>query len=675
MFKKSKTIIALCLISLCCLSCGFVGFADSATDTAASLSTFEMVAGAEVRTAEPNGIRFTTQISSSEYDALQAKVEEGVYKSVEFGSIICPSYYVTEENGGLTLENEYVQTAKRTTWDSEYNPDKATDVYQYNCDLINIKDDNLAREFQAIGYCTIVDAQDNTATYYATVKNEGDNARTPLYVATYNIVKNGSDSDFLLETVDKAMVGNELTLSDTAAKTVDIGDEIDLPKGFVAGKEVVLSYSSEEPGIAKVENGKIKGVAYGKTNIIASLIGKTQTYQKKIPVTVNDPNFNDQPVRTSGDATGKTQRSISSSIFYEKGVGVYAQAEINHNVKQLGAQWNTLQFEITFEGNGNKQACMDLTTIDLVYSKMITKGTFFVVENPEGSATKYTSYASAFVPQSVLNEKGVDMSKGWNSVWVAAKVPGDSMIVEGFEHTSQMWWCSGLTLFGEQGWFVTEGETMKMEFDGDTEKDFGYSAVLNNYGLWIEAYAKADGTNASTFQVYFRPETNENGVALQNYKTSGGNTTTWQVVIGRNNTVNSDAFKNFIYYRIFLSYEQLSKKAYYNSSTSQNDYLYGISESNPFTINSELYLTGAFQSDSDADKMDFYYRDADRTDGYKIVKEHTTNATLMSADRRGPKNNWYISRPYVGMPDSVKSGGTQDLVTTEGIQPFAYVTD
>ena len=280
--KKFITTLALSLLSLGCV----VGGVSSINSTTASaegnpewLSSFKMVAGAEIRTADPNGIRFTTEISAQQYKDLMANVGEGKqYSAVEFGTLICPTYFA-ENYGGITSEtNEYVSRVERTTWDVEYNPTKATDVYHYNGDVVRIKPANLVQEFQAVGYCTVTPTEGEAETYYATIVNEGDNARTPIYVATYNIVNYNSTSDYLFEIVDTVMENNEMVLAGDAERTINTGDEIALPEVTVAGKKVVAEFTSAEPGIAKIENGKIVGVAYGKTKITASIQGRTQAY-------------------------------------------------------------------------------------------------------------------------------------------------------------------------------------------------------------------------------------------------------------------------------------------------------------------------------------------------------------------------------------------------------------
>ena len=147
---KRKTLLTLVLSFL--LAGSILGGAFTMTPKAMAeesnpewLSSFTMLAGAEVRTADPNGIRFTTEISASEYNALMAKVESGEYASVEFGTLICPMEHA--ENGAIKdSSNEHVTKIVQQGWDAEYNPTLQTEVYQYNGDILGLTDADLVRE-------------------------------------------------------------------------------------------------------------------------------------------------------------------------------------------------------------------------------------------------------------------------------------------------------------------------------------------------------------------------------------------------------------------------------------------------------------------------------------------------------------------------------------------------
>lgn len=680
--KKFMTTLALSLLSFTC-AVGGVCFLNTTAETAEGnpdwLSSFKMVAGAEIRTAEPNGIRFTTEISVAQYNALMDQVGGGQYSSVEFGTLICPTYFA-DNNGGITSENnEYVSRVVRTTWDAEYNPSKETDVYQYNGDLVNIKNANLVQEFQALGYCTVTPVDGNAITYYAEVEKEGDNARTPLYVATYNIVNYQNDSDYLLSMVDTVMAENELVLSDCEDKTIDTGDGIALPEVTVAGKKIVAEFTSAEPGIAKIENGEIVGVAYGKTKITASIQGKTQAYKKSFNVTVNDTRFANQPVRTSNEIGGN--RSLSTSIYYVKDDGVYAQATVNHDALNLGTQWETLRLSVLFAAANYAGGTISLTEQDVVCSISNMSGTFFAVENEASAATKYTSYITTYISQAQLTALGVDMTSGYTSVMVEVAVPGDTLYLEGFEHTYRAVMSSGVSLFGEDGWFVTKGKTQAVEFDTTTntannpdKKSFTYGATLNKYGLWIEAVVKADSelkTSGETgvFSIYFRPNTDNGAYQVYNYS----NAYSWSLSYARSSTALNAGYANTIYAKFFIDYEKLSGENYPSSANSSVKYLWGTSATNPITIESTVYLNMDFKSTASSDTLDYYYRsnvNLATMSNYQLAWYHTTNnGQYATTDSRyGAQNLWCVSRKFIGMPIAATgTSGTFDPVTKDGL--------
>ncbi len=674
---KTKFIIAMLALVTCCFLFGTIAIRPmgAVADNSSPVSSFQMIPGAQVRTAEPSGMRFTAQISATEYDELQKGIENGTYLSVEFGSIICPSVYV---NGELTLETEQAKSVKRTTWDKEYNPSKGTDVYQYNCDLIGILEQNYVAEFQAIGYCTITPAEGEAVTYYAKVLNEGDNARTPIYVATYNIVNNNDTSDFLLDMVDVAMEGRELKVDVEEELTLNTGDEIDLPLVTVAGQKIVTNFTSNESGIAKIENGKIVGVAYGKTKITASIQGKNGTYEKSFNVMVNDSRFINQPVRTSNEING--DRSLSTSIYYVKNDGVYMQATVNHDTLNLSTQWATLMLTAHFQDSGSISV-ISLTEQDVVRHQM-TNGTFFAVKNDEGAKTNYTSYVTGYVSQAQLTAINVDMSKGYTGVWFEVNVPGETIRLDGRQHNVTQVWHSGVSLFGEEGWFVTEGKTQAVEFDTTTnvannpdKKAFTYGATLNKYGLWIDIVVKADSSfdNSATgafFSIYFRPNTNNGAFELFSYNNTAF---TWKLAYLIDSTALNAGYTNTIYAKFFIDYAKLSSESYQSSADANVKYLWGANANTPITIDSSVYLNISFTSNAASDTLDYYFRSnknlADMNN-YVLQYFHTTNDNHYGAtdSRNGPKNMWCTSRKFIGAPIGLTGAdSTYDKVTKDGL--------
>lgn len=574
--KKIITTLALSLLSL-----GFAvgGVSSWTTETASAegnpawLSSFKMVAGAEIRTADPNGIRFTTEISAEQYNAIMEKVGTD-YTDVEFGTIICPTYYV-ENNGGLNLENTEAQHVERTTWDVEYNPTKATEVYQYNGDLIRIKNENLTKEFQAIGYCTVTPAEGEAVTYYATVENEGDNARTPLYVATYNIVNYGNDSDYLLEMVDTAMVNNTLALSQTSA-SVGYQATVDFPVvATVAGNEVVVSYTVEDPTIATFAGGKLTGNKIGTTNLVATLTGKTETYEVKIPVTVSVDvsRFDGKSSVSSTDLSGKY--SFTQTAYYESGVGVWMYGVVTHSQKNWNISFCPIVGGITFGVHSGGENLLPNER------KSFENVQIWTINNADGSFT--TSFVG-LAKESDFNNK---VTANLVEVTPIFENGGAIQVHVQAGTTGTSWWQMPSELVDQNG-FLTGGATKKsVQFtDTTTKKAFTYSATLNEYGLFFEAEVRTNGNKeANLIFVYAKDYVGGFGEFYLGMNTGG--ISSWHSVRGLQAGDDSAfGFKTQIYYRAFYSW-----------STLANLGLVDYNSANP--VESTVYLKVLFESGSD----------------------------------------------------------------------------
>lgn len=504
---KRKTLLTLVLSLL--LVVGVVGgtFAMSPKAVAQEsnpewLSSFTMLAGAEVRTADPNGIRFTTQISASEYNALMAKVESGEYASVEFGTLICPVEYA--ENGAIKDEsNEHVTKLVRKTWDVEYNPTLQTEVYQYNGDLMGLTTADLVREYQALGYCTITTAEGDVVTYYAAVENEGDNVRSPLYVAAYNVSVFGSENEYLLAMIDSAMAGKTLTLSQTSA-SLTWKQVIDFPiVATVDGLEVSVIYYVEDESIASYENGKLTAVNAGSTNIVAVLSGAENIYSAKIPVTVSvdTSSFKGLEAKSISEAGGS--RSASSTLYYEKGVGLWFMIEANHNAFTKGWGGSGLDLDVTINGKeywlyygtggvGAVSTGADGVGFDL------SKSTIVVTKNAEGSATAYSTLMVALLSEQTLLSDGDSqeaISEGTVTIdWLAIKSPGEDSITG---TGSGMWVIHGEAHVCEEGYFIPQKPIDLTKFEGleakNSESKDELSAAMvyeKGVGLWVKVEAQ-----------------------------------------------------------------------------------------------------------------------------------------------------------------------------------------
>ena len=508
MKKKKLLTLILSVFLMCSVVCGMLSLVPNtmAEDDGNPewLSSFTMLAGAEVRTAEPNGIRFTTEISASEYEALMAKVESGEYQSVEFGTLICPMEYA--EDGAITSEtNAHVTKIVRDSWDVEYNPTEETDVYQYNGDLIGLTAADLVREYQALGYCTITPAEGEAVTYYATVENEGDNVRSPLYVASYNVINYGNEDDYLLAMIDSAMEGKTLALSQTSA-SIYFGETVDFPMvATVDGARVSVAYSVENSTIASYENGKLKALSAGSTNVVATLWGAEGTYTATVPVTVSIDTRRFEGLETKTVTEQGGSRKASSTLVYEKGVGLWFMIEADHNEFTKGWGGSGLDLDVTINGKeywlyyGTSGVGVVSTGADGVGFD-ISRSTIFVTANAQGAATAYTTLMVALLPEQTLLADGVTQDKISEGIittgWVAIKSPGEGSITG---NGDGMWLIHGEAHVGTQGYFIPVPEIDVSRFAGLEVKEStakaGLSAVMvyeKGVGLWVKAEATHD---------------------------------------------------------------------------------------------------------------------------------------------------------------------------------------
>ncbi len=625
MKRKLTTTLAVSFLAVGCVVGGVFAVNNVETANAASqleyLSSFEMKAGAAVRLKDPNGIRFTTTISKENWDTLNTMVAEGEIESFELGTLVCPVY--ANDDDVLDMSDVKEGGAKkivRKTWDEDANPSvEGATTYEYNADLIGIQAHNITEDFMAVGYCTI----NGTTHYYAT--NADATVMSPMYAATA-LAETYPDNTFLKGLVDTAMAqeGNELTLS--GASDVNVGAEIALPKATVAGNDVVVSYTSENAGIAKIEDGKIKGVSYGKTNVIATMKGAGENvYTKKISVMVEDSRFANTDTQTLTEQNGARKVEINS--YYEKGVGYWIKGKASHDV-HVDYAWisDETNFEFWLQGkqfwiavhNGTPRSYSatngEGTGFDL------TRTTIWTVSNGEGASTKFTTYMDGFISNETLKGWGVteaELSKDYYIMSAAFKVKdqtGLSGVVEELGSASGDYWtvCQSQLVFADGQVFdpadVKKGETFNLPVVGATTKGFSYNATLNEYGLLIYAEAKTDTATAdSALRIQF-VMSNGTQMGEQTYLKADSNATASWIRRWGVTATEGSGYARTIKFEIFLDWTKLQGNFYNNNSNANDDKLYGINVEN--MIESTIYIVAAFEG---TDQLTFKYKNINVT--------------------------------------------------------------
>lgn len=138
------------------------GLTANATFTAVTVD-FQTLAGAAVRFADPTGLRFYSQASKADFDALGSAL-------TATGTLILPTDLLG--TGDLTLEALKDKTEGKdylnVTNDGWLNAETAETegVYTFSGAIIGIKKGNYNRNFSAVGYLTVTYADGTTASFY-----------------------------------------------------------------------------------------------------------------------------------------------------------------------------------------------------------------------------------------------------------------------------------------------------------------------------------------------------------------------------------------------------------------------------------------------------------------------------------------------------------------------------
>ena len=148
---------------------------------------------------ETSGIRFTTHVSNAQIAALNEGIENGIYKSVVYGTLIVPTDYLF--GGDFTHEwleaNCAYLDIPSTGWIKV-----GTEYSSYYGSIVNLHETNLARKFSGIGYIQITYADDSVKYFYAPYL--ASYARTAEYVAKAAIAdRSATEKDNYTEWVEE----------------------------------------------------------------------------------------------------------------------------------------------------------------------------------------------------------------------------------------------------------------------------------------------------------------------------------------------------------------------------------------------------------------------------------------------------------------------------------------
>lgn len=307
------------------LGFGVAGISASAAEPTQT-AKFEMVAGAQVRTADPAGIRFLTDVNEA------YKTELANTYSAENYTFV----WGTELTFTDVAENTWTVDAVTEKWIEN-------DTRWYTT-LVGIPNTDYLTEITAESYVKIYNAE-NTLVATNTVSNA--QTRSIAYSASWAL-NDGYDQE-ILYTYTKAIPETKVEL-DKESETVVAGTEIQL-NASVQPAGYGIAWRSSDETVAKVDkNGKVTAVNAGEVTITATLGNATDSYQLTVT-----PSAESQLVKD----------------FYMKGTdaNVYHQADFEH-VKGVVSEDNFAygKYEL---GDGRTNATTMYATLSYEYMKTV----------------------------------------------------------------------------------------------------------------------------------------------------------------------------------------------------------------------------------------------------------------------------------------------------------------
>ena len=212
--RKTTKILSMSLMMGLCVLLGNAALKNpldvSAEETAVApvftAADLKMRDGASIRMSEPTGIGFMTRVDYEFYNAMLTYYGSD---NVKTGTIILPSDYLT---AGVEMTFESLD-GNSITYQNVVNEGfmnnataKTDGYYEYRGSLVNLKTENLNRDFSAVGY--IAYKVENAVNYYYTEYSSEHNSRNITEVATeaYNDVSDTYDAKkypYLVEVDDK----------------------------------------------------------------------------------------------------------------------------------------------------------------------------------------------------------------------------------------------------------------------------------------------------------------------------------------------------------------------------------------------------------------------------------------------------------------------------------------
>ena len=382
MKKKTALIGSLCVGVLACVIGGSIGFrtpSETVIANAQVVDGFTILEQAAVRRSEPNGIRFTVNLTDSAYSEIGA--------SATYGTLMLPADLLAEGEE-LTLETSQVLNVPTTTWQEVgerytsalVGEDKNGDgIYD------SLGESYYNRPIVARGYAKMGDTvyyTENSAIrsigYIATMAQAVDNDSSQLITD----IVNKTDVEFVLNEAGKIAAGsadntgllyNTLDNSSDAVAAIKVGG-ITVPSQYVN-----IQYSVGDSGIATVNGQTITAVSAGTTSLTATCMFNGKEYT--LNTTLSTDNFvgaSEYSILLSSDATSvetTAANRLQSIVKEATGAVLPIVAESGNETttdKYISIGATSLAAKQTFVVDSDKATATAFKTVD---------NTLFIIAN------------------------------------------------------------------------------------------------------------------------------------------------------------------------------------------------------------------------------------------------------------------------------------------------------
>ena len=382
MKKKTALIGSLCVGVLACVIGGSIGFrtpSETVIANAQVVDGFTILEQAAVRRSEPNGIRFTVNLTDSAYSEIGA--------SATYGTLMLPADLLAEGEE-LTLKTSQVLNVPTTTWQEVgerytsalVGEDKNGDgIYD------SLGESYYNRPIVARGYAKMGDTvyyTENSAIrsigYIATMAQAVDNDSSQLITD----IVNKTDVEFVLNEAGKIAAGsadntgllyNTLDNSSDAVAAIKVGG-ITVPSQYVN-----IQYSVGDSGIATVNGQTITAVSAGTTSLTATCMFNGKEYT--LNTTLSTENFvgaSEYSILLSSDATSvetTAANRLQSIVKEATGAVLPIVAESGNETttdKYISIGATSLAAKQTFVVDSDKATATAFKTVD---------NTLFIIAN------------------------------------------------------------------------------------------------------------------------------------------------------------------------------------------------------------------------------------------------------------------------------------------------------